>query len=162
MRNVLGMCDGLPERVFAAGDVLMSEGGTDKLLYVLIEGAVDIFKGDVLVNHQDEAGGIYGELSILLDVPHTATVKAAAPTRIYCIENANEFLRQHPDLSYQLAILLARKLNSVTTYLADLKIQFQDRDDHLAMVDEVLETLLHEQVEEIEVGSDRYPDDVID
>lgn len=159
---VLNLCRGLPEKSFNAGDALMTEGGTDKLLYVLIDGAVDIFKGDTHVNQQSEAGGIYGEMSVLLNVPHTATVKAAVPTKTYVIENADEFLRLHPEMSYQLAAILARKLNSITTYLADIKHQFEDHDDHLGMVDEVLESLLHEQVEEIEVGSARYPDDTID
>jgi CRP/FNR family cyclic AMP-dependent transcriptional regulator len=140
----------------------MAEGGRDKLIYVLIEGGVDIYKGDILVSSQSDPGAIYGELAILMDVPHTATVKASTQCRTYVVEDANAFLRSHPDLAFQLASLLARKLNSITTYLADLKHQFEDRDDHLGMVDEVLASLLHEQVEELEPGSVRYPDDAID
>lgn len=162
MKSVLSLCQGLPEQAFQPGDILMTEGGTDKLIYVLIEGGVNIYKRDVLVSSQFEPGAIYGELAVLLNVPHTATVKAAVNCRAYVVEEANAFLRSHPDLSFQLASLLARKLNSITSYLADLKHQFEDRDDHLGMVDEVLESLLHEQVEEIEPGSDRYPDDTID
>lgn len=161
MKSVLSLCQGLPEKSFRQGDILMSEGGKDKLIYVLIEGGVDIYKGDILVSSQSDPGAIYGELAVLLNVPHTATVKAATDCRTYRVEEANEFLRSHPDLSFQLASLLARKLNSITSYLADLKRQFQDRDDHLGMVDEVLESLLHEQVEELEPGSARYPDDTI-
>ena len=162
MQSVLSLCQGLPEKAFQQGDILMTEGGSDKLIYVLIEGGVDIYKRDILVSSQFEPGAIYGELAVLLNVPHTATVKAATNSRAYVVEEANEFLRSHPDMSFQLASLLARKLNSITSYLADLKLQFEDRDDHLGMVDEVLESLLHEQVEELQPGSDRYPDDTID
>ncbi len=162
MQSVLIICQGLPEKTFQPGEILMTEGGRDKLLYVLIEGGVDIYKGDILVSSQFDPGAIYGELAVLLDTPHTATVKAATNCRTYVVEDANAFLRSHPDLSFQLASLLARKLNSVTTYLADLKHQFEDRDDHLGMVDEVLTSLLHEQVEELEPGSARYPDETID
>lgn len=162
MKSVLSLCQGLPEKTFRQGDVLMREGGKDKLIYVLIEGGVDIYKGDILVSSQSDPGAIYGELAVLLNVPHTATVKAATDCRTFVVEEANQFLRSHPDMSFQLASLLARKLNSITSYLADLKRQFQDRDDHLGMVDEVLESLLHEQVEELEPGSVRYPDDTID
>ena len=162
MQSVLSLCQGLPEQAFQQGDILMTEGGSDKLIYVLIEGGVDIYKRDILVSSQFEPGAIYGELAVLLDVPHTATVKAATNSRAYVVEEANDFLRSHPDMSFQLASLLARKLNSITSYLADLKHQFEDRDDHLGMVDEVLESLLHEPVEELEPGSDRYPDDTID
>jgi CRP/FNR family cyclic AMP-dependent transcriptional regulator len=162
MYSVLSLCQGLPEKAFQEGDILITEGGCDKLIYVLIEGGVDIYKRDVLVSSQFEPGAIYGELAVLLNVPHTATVKAATNSRVYVVEEANEFLRSHPDMSFQLASLLARKLNSITSYLADLKLQFEDRDDHLGMVDEVLESLLHEQVEDLQPGSDRYPDDTID
>jgi CRP-like cAMP-binding protein len=162
MRSVLSLCQGLPEKAFQRGDILMTEGGSDRLIYVLIEGGVDIYKRDILVSSQFEPGAIYGELAVLLDVPHTATVKAATNSRAYVVEEGNDFLRSHPDMSFQLASLLARKLNSITSYLADLKHQFKDRDDHLGMVDEVLESLLHEQVEELEPGSVRYPDDTID
>lgn len=162
MQSVLSLCRGLPEKTFRQGDVLIAEGGRDKLIYVLIEGGVDIYKGDILVSSQRDPGAIYGELAVLLDVPHTATVKASTDSRTYFVADANAFLRSHPDLSFQLASLLARKLNSITTYLADIKHQFEDRDDHLGMVDEVLASLLHEQVEELEPGSARYPDDTID
>jgi len=161
MRTVLSFCHGLQERLFEPGEVLLAEGGRDKLLYVLIDGKVEILKSETLVNKQSEPGAIFGELAVLLDIPHTATVKATSPCRTYVVEDAGDFLQSHPDLTYQLAIMLAKKLNSITTYLVDLKNQFEDRDDHLSMLDEVLDTLLHEQVEEHQPGSERYPDKTI-
>lgn len=161
MRELLDFVGGLPERAFAPGEVLLAEGGADKRLYVLIEGEVEVLKGDTQVNTQNEPGAVFGELAVLLEVSHTATVQAVVPTRCYLVEDADAFLRSHPDLAFHLARLLARKLNSITTYLVDLKNQFQDREDHLGMVDEVLETLLHEQGEEHRPGSARYPQDAI-
>jgi CRP/FNR family transcriptional regulator, cyclic AMP receptor protein len=46
----------------------------------------------------------------------------------------------------------------VTTYLVDLKRQFEDHQNHLGMVDDILETLVHEQRTEFTPGSDREPD----
>ena len=88
MKSVLGLCQGLPEKAFQPGDILMTEGGRDKVIYVLIEGGVDIYKGDILVSSQFEPGAIYGELAVLLDVPHTATVKAATNCRTYVVAEA--------------------------------------------------------------------------
>ena len=161
MRTVLSFCNGLPEKNFAPGEMLLVEGGEDKILYILMNGEVEVLKGNTQVNIQSEPGAIFGELAVLLDSPHTATVRAVSPCRTYVVEDAGDFLRSHPDLTFQLAKLLARKLNSITTYLVDLKNQFEDRDDHLGMVDEVLESLLHEQVEEHQMGSERYPDKTI-
>jgi CRP-like cAMP-binding protein len=161
MRSVLPFCDGLPERTFKPGEILLAEGGVDKGLYVLIEGEVEVLKGDTLVNTQSEPGAIFGELAILLDLPHTASVRAVIPSRAYLVEDAGTFLHSHPDLAFQLAKLLAKKLNSITTYLVDLKHQFQDQEDHLGMVDDVLAALLNQQAEEHTPGSERYPDAAI-
>lgn len=161
MRTVLNFCEGLPEKFFASGEDLLAEAGEDKNLYILIEGEVEVLKGETQVNIQSEPGAIFGELAVLLKIPHTATVRAISPSRAYKVEDAEAFLRSHSDLTFQLAELLAKKLNSITTYLVDLKNQFGDRQDHLGMVDEVLETLLHQQVEEHLLGSERYPDKTI-
>jgi CRP-like cAMP-binding protein len=161
MRTVLSFCDGLPEKLFGSGEVLLVEAGEDKNLYILIEGEVEVLKGETQVNIQSEPGAIFGELSVLLAIPHTATVRAISPSRTYVVEDAEAFLQSNPDFAFQLAKLLAKKLNSITTYLVDLKNQFEDQQDHLGMVDEVLETLLHQQVEEHTPGSERYPDTAI-
>ncbi|MCU0833047.1 MAG: cyclic nucleotide-binding domain-containing protein [Chromatiaceae bacterium] len=158
MREVLDLATALPEQDFAPGGELLSEGGRDRTLYVLIEGEVEVLKGDTQVNTQSEPGSIFGELAVLLDVPHTATVRAVTPCRAYVVEDGAAFLRLHPELAFHLARLLARKLNSITSYLVDLKRQYQDQGDHLGMVDEVLESLLHQPAEEHAPGSDRYPD----
>jgi CRP/FNR family cyclic AMP-dependent transcriptional regulator len=161
MRTVLSFCHELPERLFGPGEVLLEENGRDGILYVLIEGEVEVLKGKTQVNTQSEPGAIFGELAVLLDIPHTATVKAVSPSRTYVIEYAGDFLQSHPDLTFQLAKLLAKRLSSITTYLVDLKSQFEDQQNHLGMVDEVLETLLNQQVEEHTPGSDRYKDTAI-
>ena len=77
-----------------------------------------------------------------------ATVQAMEPSEFYVVDDAEAFLQQHPDLNYQIARLLAHRLHSVTTYLIDLKQQFESNEDHLGMVDEVLESILHHQEEQ--------------
>jgi CRP-like cAMP-binding protein len=158
MSTVLDYCKELPEARFEADAVLMREGGQESKLYILIEGEVAVLKGNILVNTQSEPGTIFGELSVLLDVPHTATVKAVQPTRAYVVDNAQRFLQSTPEMAFHLSRLLAKKLNSITGYLVDLKKQFEDQEDHLGMVDEVLESLLNQQVEAHTPGSQRYPD----
>jgi len=103
-------------------------------------------------------GAILGEMSILLDTPHTATVRTVSPATMYVVENAAEFLQAHPELALVIARLLAQRLNAATTYLVDLKQQFEGRRDHLGMVDEVLDSLIHQQHAEFTPGSDRQPD----
>jgi CRP/FNR family cyclic AMP-dependent transcriptional regulator len=157
MRDVLEHCAGTPEREFAATEVLLAEGDRAGVLYILIDGEVEIVKGDFQITVVSEPGSIFGETSVLLDIPHTATVRALTACRAHVIDNAREFLNSTPDITYQLARLLAQRLHGVNSYLVDLKRQFEDQSNHLGMVDVVLETLVHQQEEECSPGSDRDP-----
>ncbi len=96
-------------------------------------------------------------MSVLLGVPHTATARALGDVRVHVIQNAAEFFRAHPSLSWLVARLLANRLNAATTYLVDLKRQFAGSSDHLGMVGEVLETLIHQQEQDFLPGSERDP-----
>lgn len=158
MQSMLSFCRNLPRRSFSDGDVLLPEGGKTGVLYILVEGQIDVMRGQVLVATVSEPGAIFGEMSVLLDSPHTATVKSHGASTTHVIENAAEFLRSHPDVTYLLAKLLSQRLFGVTTYLVDLKNQFQDEHSHLGMVDEVLDSLLNQQDEGCTPGSERDPD----
>lgn len=162
MASVLHLCAKLPERTFAAGETLLAEGDRSGLLFVLREGAVEILKGDFQITTVEEPGAFFGEMSVLLDMPHMATVKALRDSTVHVASDPLAFLGSHPDLALALSRLLARRLHFVTTYLVDLKKQFEDQSSHLGMVDEVLESLLHHQDAESKPGSDRYPDPTVD
>lgn len=145
MNEILNKCSDLPEASFADGEIVMEEGKKGGGLYILAEGSVEILKQDFQINTVDSTGSLFGEVSVLLDLPHMATVKTLEPSRFYVAHNPGEFLKSHPEVHLHLSRLLAKRLNSVTSYLVDLKQQFEDREDHLGMVDDVLESLLHNQ-----------------
>jgi CRP-like cAMP-binding protein len=148
MREVVAHCKGLPEKTFGAGEVILKEGHKTGLLYILADGSVEVVKGDFQINVVSEPGSFFGEMSILLDQPHMATVRALEPSRLYVVNDPRTFVASHPDIILSLAKLLAKRLHGVTSYLVDLKKQFEDRGDHLGMVDEVLESLIHHQEED--------------
>lgn len=158
MPSAEDFCEGLPIAAFEPGDALLREGESTGRLYVLIDGALEILKGPHQINVVTDRGAIFGDMSALLGIPHMATVRARETSRAYVVENAEAFLQAHPEMAYILARLLANRLHGVTGYLVDLKLQFEDRSDHLGMVDDILETLLHEQHNAFTPGSDREPD----
>ncbi|QGZ94230.1 Crp/Fnr family transcriptional regulator [Terricaulis silvestris] len=158
MRSAEEFCEGLPVVAFAAGDVLLGEGALTGRLYVLLDGAVEVLKGELQINVVADRGAIFGDMSALLGIPHMATVRADGACRAYVAEDGVAFLQANPELSFVLAKLLAHRLYGVTAYLADLKLQFEDQANHLGMVDDILETLLHEQNNTFTPGSDREPD----
>jgi CRP/FNR family cyclic AMP-dependent transcriptional regulator len=158
VQSIGDLCQELPVVSFAAGAVLIREGEKTGRLFVLVEGEVEVLKGDFQINLVSDYGAIFGDMSALLDIQHMATVRAATDVRAHVIEGGDAFLQSHKEIAYQLAKLLAQRLHGVTTYLVDLKQQFEDQSNHLGMVDEILETLVHDQRREFTPGSDRDPE----
>jgi len=145
MRAVLDLCRDLPVRTFAAQELILADGDKAGALYILIDGLVEVVKGDVQITSVSEPGAIFGEMSVLLGSQHTASVRALSASSFHVVEDPDRFLSSRPDIMLHVARLLARRLNFVTGYLVDVKRQFEDQQDHLGMVDEVLESLVHHQ-----------------
>ena len=158
MRAVLDYCTGGIPRTVSAGTLIIHEGGTTGHLYVLIEGRLDVIKGDTVVASIAEPGAVVGEMSVLLDQPHTATVRAASDSTIYEFSDAASFLRDQPAVALLIARLLAQRLNVATTYLADIMHQYAGHGDHLAMVGEILQSMINLPPINVSPGSDRQSD----
>src|SRR5512146_2985413 len=125
MASILDSCAGAKRQDFAPATILLTEGDTSGRLYVLAEGTVEVLRGDTQVAIINGAGSIFGEMSVLLNRPHTATARAATPVSAFVFEDAESFLRSHPEIAFFLGRLLAERLNAATTYLVDIKRQFE-------------------------------------
>ena len=158
MRAILDYCTGGIQRSVSAGTLIIHEGGTTGHLYVLIEGRLEVVKGDTVVAVITEPGAVLGEMSVLLDQPHTATVRAASDSTVYEIGDAASFLREQPAVALLIARLLAQRLNVATTYLADIMQQYAGHGDHLAMVGEILQSMINLPPIQISPGSDLQSD----
>lgn len=158
MRAVLDYCTGGTERQIKAGELILTEGGSTGHLYVLLDGKLEVIKGGTAVATIAEPGAVFGEMSVLLDKPHTATVRASQDSTIYEFQDAASFLIQEPAVSLMLARMLAQRLNVANTYLADLKRQYAGHGTHLAMVGDVLQSMINLPQLEVEPGSDRQSD----
>jgi CRP/FNR family cyclic AMP-dependent transcriptional regulator len=158
MREILDYCIGGVKRNVPAGALVIHEGHTTGHLYVLIEGRLEVVKGDTVVATITEPGAVLGEMSVLLDKPHTATVRAASGSVIYEINDAASFMRQQPAVAILIARLLAQRLNVANTYLADIKRQYAGHGNHLAMVGDILQSMINLSPTQVSPGSDRQSD----
>jgi CRP-like cAMP-binding protein len=157
MREILNYCSGTPRRL-AAGTVLLKEGTKTGRLFVLVEGRLEVIRGDSVVAVLAEPGAMTGEMSLLLDRPHTATVRAVSDSTIYEIEDANAFLTAQPAVALLIGRLLAQRLNVATTYLADLMKQYAGHGTHLEMVGEILQSMINLPPQRVAPGSDLESD----
>ena len=135
-----GLNDEQVEKLFAIGDqlhfdqddVILKEGTLNSNLYIILKGAARI----VLANDSEESmelievgdGEVLGEVSLLIDAPHAATVTAIEPTDVIQIERDSllELTEEAPELAaqvwHQLAISLGTRLRDTDTrYLSHVR-----------------------------------------
>jgi CRP-like cAMP-binding protein len=158
MREILDYCTGGIQRAVPAGAVLLYQGTKTGRLFVLIEGRLEVIRGDAVVAVLAEPGAVTGEMSLLLDRPHTATVRAASDSVIYEFNDAASFLNEQPAVALLIARLLAQRVNVATTYLADLMKQYAGHGTHLEMVGEILQSMISLPPQQVSPGSDRQSD----
>lgn len=101
----------------APGMALIEQGGRTGALYVLKDGELEVLRDGKYVATIRTPGSVIGEMSVLLDQPQTASVRAVTEVDYFVIDNAIDILRTHPDWLLQIARLLAQRVNSTTALL---------------------------------------------
>ena len=82
-------------------------------------------------------------------------MRAATPAVLYEFSDGAAFLKSDPETTLVIARLLAQRLQAATTYLVDLKRQYAGHGNHLAMVSDVLASLINQRPGEFLAGSER-------
>jgi len=139
MKELLG--SGKLEK-FAAGEEVIRQGDKTGCLFFLVEGTVEILRDGVSVATSSEPGVVFGEMSALLETPHTATVRTVAPCTFCIVPDSLTFLESSQKVSHAVSKLLARRLNALNQYLVDVKHTLEG-DGRLDVVIKTLEGLLH-------------------
>jgi CRP/FNR family transcriptional regulator, cyclic AMP receptor protein len=105
------------ERSFDPGATIILQGDTGVGLYIILKGKVHITKA-VNPDRAEEdlgtmgPGDVLGEISLLDDLPRSATVTAIdeVETLILPVWEFRTFLRNHPDITLKLLTVLSRRL----------------------------------------------------
>ena len=113
----------LPLATYQAEEVVLAAGSKTGLLLVLKKGAVSVVKNGVEIAKVAEPGAVFGELSALLDQPHTAEVRAQETSQFHVADAGN--LIQDPISLLYIATVLARRLEETNRILVELKSQVQ-------------------------------------
>jgi CRP/FNR family transcriptional regulator, cyclic AMP receptor protein len=158
MDELLALAADASRRTLVAGEQLVVDGEPAGPLFVLITGTLQVRKSGVTVAVVTDPGACVREMSLLLGTPATADVVAVEDTTVAVLDDAAALLDREPDLALALARLLARRLQSMTTYLVDLKQQYADHQGGLGMVDVVLGNLMQGAGRGTELRSARDPD----
>jgi len=113
----------LPLATYPAGETVLAAGTKTGRLLILRKGAVTIEKEGTEIAKVTEPGAVFGELSALLNQPHTADVRTLE-TSEFRVARA-ELLEQDPVILLYVAAILAQRLNLANQAVIELKSQIQ-------------------------------------
>jgi CRP/FNR family cyclic AMP-dependent transcriptional regulator len=156
--DLLQFCSDLPLEQVPAGALLVAEGSPPGRLLVLVSGTVVVERDGTPFARVQFPGAVFGEMSWVLDKPATATARASTDVVVHVVEDPEHFLTERPGAALSVLQMTAARLDGLTRYLVDLKQQFAGHDDHLAMVDGILSSLVHHQAPRPRTGSVRDPE----
>ncbi len=114
------------EREYSAGSTLFRQGDTGVGLYVITSGtvhitqAIDPDKAEVDLGTAGP-GSVLGEMSLLDDLPRSATVTAVTDVTALLLPvwEFRTTLRDHPDIALSLLSILSRRLRNVESHSHD-------------------------------------------
>jgi len=126
----------LPVASYEAGETVFAEGTKTGRLMILKSGAVSIFKGEIEFAQVSEPGAVFGELSALLDAPHSADVRTLETSEFH-VADAETLLKDPVALLY-VTMVLARRIDAANHGLLQLKIML-DAGEPRGLIDKTLD-----------------------
>ena len=108
---------------FRSGDIIVTEGEPGSSFYIVLSGATEVYldKLDQKVLATRGVGEFFGEMSLMLDAPRSASIRATEDTLLFVVERSNlqPILQRHPELADHISEELSQRIKS----LQDLGVQ---------------------------------------
>jgi len=102
-------------RVFKPGDVIFADGDVGEHMFAVLEGDVEIRRGDRVLEVV-EVGGVFGELALIDQTPRSATAIAMRDCRLAAVtrERFIALVQRTPYFALDIMKVLADRLRRVT------------------------------------------------
>src|SRR5260221_1500730 len=110
----------LPLATYKAGETVLAAGTRTGRLLFLKNGAVAVVRQGIEVAWSAQPGMVFGEISALLNRPHTADVRTLEPSQFY-VADAAALLAQDTAALLYVAAVLAERLDAANQALLNLK-----------------------------------------
>lgn len=109
---------------YGSGEAIVQEGAEGESMYHLIHGHVEVLKridsGEIVAVRQLGPGNVFGEMTLLLDAPRSATVRALEECLLLKVNRSNlrDLLKESPGLLERIAAMVSARqaeLDSLST-----------------------------------------------
>jgi CRP/FNR family transcriptional regulator, cyclic AMP receptor protein len=110
----------LPIAVYVPGETVLEAGSTTGKLFILRNGSVEVARDGLQIATVSEPGAVFGELSVILDKPHTADVTALERSEFHVAEASSLLTENRAALLY-VSATLARRLDSANDVIIEIK-----------------------------------------
>jgi len=114
LRAIAARCD---EASFGPGEWIIRQGDEQSAVYLIVDGEVV-----VVIDDEDRRvlskGSFFGEVSVLLGEPATASILTRTPLRCLVVagEELQSFLLAHPQVMYRILKAEARRLATASEW----------------------------------------------
>lgn len=113
----------LPLATYRAGETVLAAGAKSGRLFILKRGSVVILKDSIEIARVKEPGAVFGELSALLNLPHTADVRTLEDSQFHVADAA--LTGKDPVVLLHVAKILAQRIVAANSHLVELKNQLK-------------------------------------
>ena len=119
---------------YSQGQILFRQGETGDAAFVIVSGSADVIvnspRGEVVVAKVGR-NDFVGEISILCDVPRTATIRASEQLETLKVskEHFLRLLHDFPDMAIEVMRVLAERLGRTTAELTEARNQLSAADN---------------------------------
>lgn len=98
----------------AAGDYIFRIGEPARVMYLVIEGEIELMLGDTVVETAKE-GAFIGEMALIDDEPRSASARALGECRVFPIDEARfqSLVQETPFFALQVMKALAHRLRKM-------------------------------------------------
>ena len=141
MASVLALTRSQPQRMLNAGEALITEGDAGGELYVLETGRLTVERDGITIATIADPGALTGEMSVLLGVDHSATVRADGPSTVRVIEDAVSFLERTPLMALHVATLACERLDRTSALLVELRKETEGRASEQGLLSRIFSAL---------------------
>jgi CRP/FNR family transcriptional regulator, cyclic AMP receptor protein len=139
----------LPLTTYRAGDTILAAGSKTGRILILKTGSVVVLNGSTEIARVNHPGAVIGEIAALLDLPHTADVRALTDSQFHVADAT--LIDNDPAASRHVARILARRIVEANKNFAELRSQMQTGQSP-----GVLSKILQRMEEILSVGGAAY------